>query len=157
MVSHATAAVVARAAGDHGVERNPITLADAAHTSANLVYHASNFVSWHERKDCTKMTAVQMQIRAANTCCGNPNAHLASANFGRGQFSGLEVVFFGDYGGTHGFLGGLGHYFTAPIVKPCTSWRCADQPNAITGKITRVAAADNPAQNNPSEVLKALM
>jgi hypothetical protein len=105
--------MMARAAGDHGVEGDPITFMDASHASTHLVYHTSDFVSWHKRKNRAKMTAVQMQICAAHASRSNPNPNLASPDFRCRDFSSLEVVFFGDDGGTHCW-----HYFTAPIVKP---------------------------------------
>jgi hypothetical protein len=113
VVAHSSSAMVARTARNHGIERDTITLFQIMHASANLIDHTSDFVSWHERENRTKMTAVQVQIRAAHASHGNPNPHLASPNFGCRNFSSLEVVFFGDDGGTHCL-----HYFTAPMVKP---------------------------------------
>ncbi len=48
-------------------------------------------------------------------------------------------------------------YFTAPMVRPRTSQRCATQPAIKTGAMARVEAADILAQNNPSLVMKPEM
>ncbi len=41
-------------------------------------------------------------------------------------------------------------YFTAPNVRPRTSWRCENQPITRIGAMASVDAADSLAQNRPS-------
>ena len=41
-------------------------------------------------------------------------------------------------------------YFTAPNVRPRTSWRCENQPITRIGAMASVDAADSLAQNSPS-------
>ena len=48
-------------------------------------------------------------------------------------------------------------YFTAPIERPRTSWRCEIQPSMTTGAIAIVLAAESFAQKSPSEVMNFCM